>query len=42
MKRIVPLTLNGEARELVVEPHRSLLDALREAGDGEGSTAARD
>jgi carbon-monoxide dehydrogenase small subunit len=29
MKRIVPLTLNGEARELVVEPHRSLLDALR-------------
>jgi len=33
MKRIVPLTLNGEARELVVEPHRSLLDALRcEAG----------
>jgi carbon-monoxide dehydrogenase small subunit len=32
-KRIVPLTLNGEARELVVEPHRSLLDALRfEAG----------
>ena len=29
MKRIVPLTLNGEAAELVVEPHRSLLDALR-------------
>ena len=28
-KRIVLLTLNGEARELVVEPHRSLLDALR-------------
>ena len=32
MKRIVPLTLNGEARELVVEPHRSLLDALRGEG----------
>ena len=33
MKRIVPLTLNGEASELAVEPHRSLLDALRcEAG----------
>jgi len=32
MKRIVPLTLNGEARELVVEPHRSLLDALRSEG----------
>jgi carbon-monoxide dehydrogenase small subunit len=31
-KRIVPLTLNGEARELVVEPHRSLLDALRFEG----------
>ena len=33
MKRIIPVTINGEARELVVEPHRSLLDALRmEAG----------
>lgn len=32
MKRIVPLTVNGEARELVVEPHRSLLDALRNEG----------
>ena len=31
-KCIVPLTLNGEARELVVEPHRSLLDALRFEG----------
>ena len=33
MKRGIPVTINGEARELVVEPHRSLLDALRcEAG----------
>ena len=33
MKSVVPVTINGEARELVVEPHRSLLDALRmEAG----------
>jgi len=33
MKRIVPVTINGEPRDLVVEPHRSLLDALRnEAG----------
>jgi carbon-monoxide dehydrogenase small subunit len=31
-KRIVPLTLNGDACELVVEPHRSLLDALRFEG----------
>ena|SRR5690349_5475921 len=31
-KRIVPLTLNGEACELVVEPHRSLLDVLRFEG----------
>ena len=29
MKRVIPVTINGEARELVVEPHRSLLDALR-------------
>ena len=29
MKHIIPVTINGEARELVVEPHRSLLDALR-------------
>lgn len=32
MKRIIPVTINGEARELVVEPHRSLLDALRNEG----------
>lgn len=33
MKRIINVTINGEARELVVEPHRTLLDALRnEAG----------
>ncbi len=33
MKQIVPLIINGEARELVVEPYRTLLDALRnEAG----------
>jgi len=31
-KRIVPLTLNGEACDLAVEPHRSLLDALRFEG----------
>lgn len=29
MKRLVNLTINGEPRELLVEPHRSLLDALR-------------
>ena len=29
MKQMVQLTINGEARELVVEPYRSLLDALR-------------
>ena len=29
MKRLVKLTINGEPRELHVEPHRSLLDALR-------------
>ena len=28
-ERIVPVTINSEATELVVEPHRSLLDALR-------------
>ena len=33
MKQIVPLIINGEARELVVEPYRTLRDALRnEAG----------
>jgi carbon-monoxide dehydrogenase small subunit len=32
MKRIVSLTLNGEAAALAVEPHRSLLDALRHEG----------
>ena len=32
MKRVIPLTVNGEALELVVEPHRSLLDALRNEG----------
>ena len=32
MKRIIPVTINGEAREFVVEPHRSLLDALRVEG----------
>ena len=32
MKRIVSLEINGEARELVAESHRSLLDALRDAG----------
>jgi carbon-monoxide dehydrogenase small subunit len=29
VKQIVPLTINGEAHELAVEPFRSLLDALR-------------
>ncbi|MES2257675.1 MAG: (2Fe-2S)-binding protein [Pseudomonadota bacterium] len=29
MKRMISVTINGEARELVVEAHRSLLDALR-------------
>lgn len=29
MKQVIPVTINGEARELVVEPFRSLLDALR-------------
>lgn len=33
MKRIINVTINGELRELVVEPYRTLLDALRnEAG----------
>lgn len=33
MKQVIALTLNGEERELAVEPNRSLLDALRtEAG----------
>jgi carbon-monoxide dehydrogenase small subunit len=32
MKRIVSLTLNGEAAALAVEPHGSLLDALRHEG----------
>ncbi|MFM9433179.1 aerobic carbon-monoxide dehydrogenase small subunit [Janthinobacterium sp. CG_23.3] len=33
MKRMIAVTVNGEARELAVETHRSLLDALRtEAG----------
>jgi aerobic carbon-monoxide dehydrogenase small subunit len=29
MKRIIPITINGEAQELAVEPYRSLLDVLR-------------
>ena len=32
MKQTIPVTLNREACELVVEPHRSLLDALRHEG----------
>ncbi len=33
MKQIVPMTINGEPYELVVEPYHTLLDALRnEAG----------
>jgi carbon-monoxide dehydrogenase small subunit len=33
MKRVIRVTINGEARELAVEPYRSLLDVLRnEAG----------
>ena len=32
MKTTIELTINGEARELTVEPHRSLLDALRNEG----------
>ena len=30
MKRVVAMTVNGEARELATEPYRSLLDTLRE------------
>jgi aerobic carbon-monoxide dehydrogenase small subunit len=30
MKRVVAMTINGEARELAAEPYRSLLDTLRE------------
>ena len=29
MKRLISVEINGEARELVVEPYRSLLDVLR-------------
>jgi carbon-monoxide dehydrogenase small subunit len=29
MKRVIPVEINGEARELVAEPYRSLLDVLR-------------
>lgn len=33
MKRVISVTINGELRELAVEPYRSLLDVLRnEAG----------
>ena len=32
MKQLVTLTINNEPAQLVVEPHRSLLDALREEG----------
>ncbi len=32
MKQVIQLTINREACELVVEPHRSLLDALRHEG----------
>ncbi len=32
MKQLVNLTINGEPAELAVEPHRSLLDALRVEG----------
>lgn len=33
MKRIIQMTINGEPRELAVEPYRTLLDTLRnEAG----------
>jgi carbon-monoxide dehydrogenase small subunit len=31
MKRLIEATINGEARELAVEPFHSLLDALRNA-----------
>ena len=29
MKRVIEVQINGEARELVIEPYRSLLDVLR-------------
>ena len=32
MKQVIQVTINREACELVVEPHRSLLDALRHEG----------
>lgn len=32
MKQIIAFTVNDSAMELAVEPHRSLLDALREEG----------
>ena len=33
MKQVIRVTINGEARELAIEPYRSLLDVLRnEAG----------
>lgn len=32
MKQIIPVTINSEQCELAVEPHRSLLDALRNEG----------
>jgi carbon-monoxide dehydrogenase small subunit len=32
MTRSIQVTINGEARELVVEPYRSLLDVLRNEG----------
>src|SRR5262249_51337471 len=37
VKQIVPLTINGEAHELAVEPFRSLLDALRFAAGRTGT-----
>ena len=37
MKKVIPLTINGEACELIVEPHRSLLDALRNEGGLSGT-----
>ena len=48
MKRVLRLTVNGLAREIAVEPHRTLLDALREdlgltgtkQGCGEGDCGA--
>jgi carbon-monoxide dehydrogenase small subunit len=48
MKRVLRLTVNGLGREIAVEPHRTLLDALREdlgltgtkQGCGEGDCGA--